>query len=840
MLSLLSRVLVLVALSVIPALIAQGFTLVRSHRLEQAMTQEESLRLLGFMEADLVRVVEGAHQLLVAVSEATEVRSQDAGECSALLERISQRLPLGYELHATDLRGRIVCSSQPNAIGVESGDRYHVLQALAGQDFVVGEYVVRRTTGRPALTFGAPYRLPSGELGGAVAITMGVEGLGTELDRRLLPTGATYTLSDRNGTIIATSHPGLAVGGPLDPLRLGVSRSADRGAVRLTDANGGHRVLAYLPLGLRPSGLFLSISVEERSLSGLQQTISGGLLVLFLILIGALLVAALSYRHLVARPFAQIAGVVKRWTEGDYAVRAPIGGPPEIRNLGRFLNEAADAVAEREEVRREVNNVQRRMALVLASTSDGILELDRNLKVVFMNDHARRMVGTGDLTGRLLWDDSPAPFGGDLRLHCASVLETNRPVEFETFWRDEWYSVRIFVSAEGIALYVQNITRRKRAEGELRQSQELLSRVIELMPVGIWIMDAQGRISQGNPAGRRIWAGARYVDVSQFAEYKGWWRNTGKSIAPEEWAAARAITKGGISINEEIDIECFDGTRKTILNSALPILGNDGTICGAFIVNEDITDRVREQERLLVDKNLAEAANRAKSTFLAAASHDLRQPLQALALLFALLRPRLIERGGALADKIDETLEALAKLIGDVLDVSRLEAGAITPSICPVPVGPVLGRLAAEYRLRATEKGLRLNFVPTSLGVSSDPALIERIVRNLLDNAVKYTRKGRIVVGCRRRAGSVRIEVHDTGVGIPGEQLQAVFGEFHQLGQPGPDQAQGVGLGLWIVQSLARSLGHRVYVRSIVGRGSCFAIELPVAAADDGERRSAA
>jgi hypothetical protein len=131
---------------------------------------------------------------------------------------------------------------------------------------------------------------------------------------------------------------------------------------------------------------------------------------------------------------------------------------------------------------------------------------------------------------------------------------------------------------------------------------DLLPQVLEVLPVGVWIMDRTGCITHGNPAGRRIWGGARYVGPANFAEYKGWWADTGRRIAADEWAAARAITKGETSLDEVIDIECFDGSRKTILNSALPLLTPPGDIIGAIIINQDITDRRRselERDRLV-------------------------------------------------------------------------------------------------------------------------------------------------------------------------------------------------------------------------------------------------
>jgi diguanylate cyclase (GGDEF)-like protein len=132
----------------------------------------------------------------------------------------------------------------------------------------------------------------------------------------------------------------------------------------------------------------------------------------------------------------------------------------------------------------------------------------------------------------------------------------------------------------------------------LMQIPGLLDRVLEALPVGVWVMDRDGRIVHGNPEGQKIWAGSRYVGADQFGEYKGWWHSTGKRIEPGEWAAARAISKGETSLNEEIEIECFDGTRKIILNSAIPIRGEAGEIIGGIIVNVDITDRIRLEDQL--------------------------------------------------------------------------------------------------------------------------------------------------------------------------------------------------------------------------------------------------
>jgi diguanylate cyclase (GGDEF)-like protein/PAS domain S-box-containing protein len=151
-------------------------------------------------------------------------------------------------------------------------------------------------------------------------------------------------------------------------------------------------------------------------------------------------------------------------------------------------------------------------------------------------------------------------------------------------------------------LLIAELAERKRAEAVLRESEQLLRSIMDILPVGIWIMDAQGTIVSANPAGRQIWAGLRPIGIEQFGEYKAWWLESGKRIEPHEWAGARAIEKGETSLDEEIEIECFDGTHKIILNFAVPIRGNDGRIKGAVIVNQDITERKTIENQI---KNLA-------------------------------------------------------------------------------------------------------------------------------------------------------------------------------------------------------------------------------------------
>jgi signal transduction histidine kinase/ActR/RegA family two-component response regulator len=232
-------------------------------------------------------------------------------------------------------------------------------------------------------------------------------------------------------------------------------------------------------------------------------------------------------------------------------------------------------------------------------------------------------------------------------------------------------------------------------------------------------------------------------------------------------------------------------------------------------------------------KDAAEAANRAKSKFLAAASHDLRQPVHALGLYMAALRGQ--ELSGAQLDvveRMDASAAALDTMFDALLDVSRMDAGAIEPRRVPFALPAMLHRVGDEFAGPAADKGLRLSVrVPSAarqLNALSDPLLVERIVRNLLANAVKYTTSGGVLLACRLRGERWRVEVWDSGPGIPQAERERIYEEFYQLGNPERDRAAGLGLGLSIVRRLASLLELPLSLESRLGRGSCFAVELPV------------
>ncbi|WP_372396815.1 ATP-binding protein [Azospirillum sp. HJ39] len=264
--------------------------------------------------------------------------------------------------------------------------------------------------------------------------------------------------------------------------------------------------------------------------------------------------------------------------------------------------------------------------------------------------------------------------------------------------------------------------------------------------------------------------------------------------------------------------------------SASPVRDHDNRLVSLIATVRDISEHKRAQSALTEARREADRANIAKSKFLAAASHDLRQPVQSLMLLMEVLSSRITDgMTRNVLGTMDRALGALKMLLDGLLDVSRLEAGAVVPEMEVFALTEVMERVAANSRPVAIQKGLLLHIVPCHAHVRSDPMLLGRILQNLVENALRYTDRGRILIGCRRRGGTLRIEVWDTGIGIPADQQEDIFQEFVQVGNASRNRDQGLGLGLAVVRRLSVMLGHPVTVRSTPGHGSVFSVEVPLA-----------
>jgi signal transduction histidine kinase/CheY-like chemotaxis protein len=257
----------------------------------------------------------------------------------------------------------------------------------------------------------------------------------------------------------------------------------------------------------------------------------------------------------------------------------------------------------------------------------------------------------------------------------------------------------------------------------------------------------------------------------------------------------------------------------------------------AVIANRSFKQSVKlriQTEQMAADlqsqKDIAERASSAKTMFLAAASHDLRQPVHALGLFIGALRRLVMPfEGQRLIEQIEESAAAMDGLFSALLDISQLDAGTVEVHRQPFPIGPLLDRVCRDHQEEANIKGLSLVWIRSTAVIDCDPILLERILRNLISNAVRYTNHGRVLVGCRRGHTTLSIQVLDTGRGIPPDQHDRIFQEYYQLGNPERDRTKGLGLGLAIVRRLVDLLGCELKVRSRLGRGSRFEVSVPIA-----------
>jgi PAS domain S-box-containing protein len=269
-----------------------------------------------------------------------------------------------------------------------------------------------------------------------------------------------------------------------------------------------------------------------------------------------------------------------------------------------------------------------------------------------------------------------------------------------------------------------------------------------------------------------------------------------------------------------------DGSEFPVEISLSPVSTPKASFVSSVI--RDVTERKRMEQEIIEARQEAERANKANSAFLAAASHDLRQPVQAISLLNGALRRTVKdERVLEMLEYQENSLTAMTNLLNSLLDISRLDAGAVTPEFEEFPMQRLVGRLSAEFARQASHKGLEFESEPCKAIVRSDPNLLSEVIQNLVSNAIRYTDKGKVSVFCKERDGQCTVEVADTGVGIDKKHQEEIFKEFHQVKSPGGNK-EGFGLGLAIVKRLTDLLQHSITVDSDPGRGSCFTVSLPI------------
>jgi PAS domain S-box-containing protein len=305
-----------------------------------------------------------------------------------------------------------------------------------------------------------------------------------------------------------------------------------------------------------------------------------------------------------------------------------------------------------------------------------------------------------------------------------------------------------------------------------------------------------------------------------------------KQIHPDDRPSVMACLHGVRPKNPSYSIRFRympqDGDREVWLEQiAIAQFDSAGQLKRVEGLTTDVTERKRSEQEISRARKLAELANQAKSTFLAAASHDLRQPLQTLRFLQGALEQHHPDgEGRKLLEAIGSSLDTISSMLSSLLDVNQLESGSLRPKKSDLAINEVFDTVASDFLRPVEEKSLKLRVVRCGVMVHSDKGMLEEMIRNLLSNSVRYTDHGKLLLGCRRAGDKIRIEMWDSGIGIAGDQLPHIFDEYYQ--GVGATERGGFGLGLAIVRRLGEALDHGIDVRSAPGKGTCVSIEVPL------------
>jgi signal transduction histidine kinase len=573
--SILSRLIILVLVALAPTIAAHAINEILLNR-----DREHEIRQTVFINAqvrntEMDSMVGGIQHLLGAVARLPAVASLDRSSCNEQLESLTEEYVHEVVVAVADASGTVLCSSLPSHLGVAVADRAVFHEAIDTGRFTVGEYDVSPITSAQALSFGYPIRGDAGEPIGVVIAYLGLDWLGSDLQRAPFLPGQTLTVTDRNGVVLALAPGGrLGVGRKLATPLLRMISAAAPGVAEMRDMQGRPVLYGYIPITVFPPNIYVLYGIEQDiALEPIYHATWRSIALSLLSVLAALIIAWIVGVRFIRRPVGRLLDAARSWQRGDYSVRAGLGGrSSEILDLGL----AFDSMAEK------------------------------------------------------------------LQLH-------------------------------------------------------------------------------------------------------------------EEQLAS---------------------------------------------------------------------ANRIKDIILAAAGHDLRQPLQVImAAIDTLSRKPLTEREKQHVERADKAIDRLVAALDELIEASRVRYGMARPQRQSFMLAPLLQKIAEQWSTRAAEKGLRLRVRRCGVAVESDPRMLATILQNLVGNAVKYTDHGGILIGCRRGRAEMWIEIYDTGIGIPEDRIDTIFGELQQV----DPQREGLGLGLWIARTTAETLGHDLSVRSIVGRGSRFRIVVPLA-----------
>jgi PAS domain S-box-containing protein len=778
-------------LMVLPLL---GFTLYTEMSLReerQAALYEEAKRWLSIIEDEQTHVFNETSLVLDLLIDSDTVMLEP-NVCMAAMARQAQHYPSYLTVTISDAGGTIRCASTPTALGYSIADRLTFHRVREGEKSVVGVSSPSRYSGKFMIPLVKPYQQHN-RFAGAVSGLIDIGWLEELIQRKPLPPDVSLLVADRSGVVFARA-PGDSRRRSLLPDALRPLLAAVQPGVGEFQDGQRRLITAYSPFGtgLKDTLTILSIDRDAR-MAPVDRAAFRSLLLSTSVVVGAACATGFALR--------------------------------------RYLRY-------RERVEQALRRVQEHLSLVLSSVEAGIWEWDVRSDTMTWSTGLFHLFDVDPTTfspSFTAWLERLPPEERrpvqDLVLDLFSRRLSDFRLEHRVLCQDgtpRWLLSlgRVLYADGGEALRMVgltvDITQTKRTEDALRQSEERYRSLVESQTDIVVRLDANGCYTFVNDTACQIFGRPRDELIGLHWTHFAISEDTG----PVEAAISRMNTTPQRRETVEGRVKTIAGVRCYLWEGG-PIFDDAGNFIEHQAVGRDITERKMMEQRLRLTRDAAERSTAAKSRFLAAASHDLRQPMQSLVLFATALHQHVGPTGREQLAHLERSLEALKGLLDSLLDVSRLDAGLVKPVLVDFPLNAVLDELDASSRSVAEDRRLNWSVTGCQGTVHSDRILLTRLLRNLVQNALRYTESGEIAIRCHPDGDHLLIQVEDTGIGIPEDQVERIFDEFVQIGNVERNRQQGLGLGLSIVRRISQLLDCRVDVHSEEGKGSVFTVRVP-------------
>ncbi len=588
--SLLGRLLLVVTAAIVPAVAFHAYTANQAIEARRELVRVESLRLLSIVNAEQLRIIEGAERTLDGFNAALEVLGDSPESCHQLLFNVVQQAPRYKNAGVIGLDGRLTCSAMPNTVGTDLSDRTYVQDALRTGHLVVGEYMIGRVAPQPLFVIAKPFRDSLGQISGILEVSLSLEWLGQQLAALPLPDFAHVRIADRNGNLLAALRaPGSVVGRRI-PAANDFSLEGDQPGIKAgVTWSGRPLIMAYAPPGRERNRFAIAVSVDpEIAFAGVAKAdrmeltllVAGGVL--------ALALTALLGNQLIRRPATELLRAAENWRSGALHFRTRLKW--DRAEFGRIAA-ALDDMAETLEARKHA------VETALESTTDAVLVFNRTWRLTYFNQRALALTDGRDLVGQLFWDEFPQLQGTAFADQCKTAMATGVPARIETPWNEsiQHCNVMAYPASGGLTLYIRDITEERRVAAALHDSEGRLDLAREAAGVGFFEFDLATEVAVWSEQKYRLHGlepGTGGVDYKTFA----------KTIHPEDQdrmtTTIRSEMIPGRSYGSEFRVVWPNGEVHWLLTRAGVGLHADGQVYRTVGITMDITELKRLEEAL--------------------------------------------------------------------------------------------------------------------------------------------------------------------------------------------------------------------------------------------------